>query len=76
MTALLMQHMQCMLKMHNGIPVDYEIHYTLTYNIMRKELHNHWITVSTMGLNLSHIRIYDSFYTSLSEFTKYQICDY
>ena len=35
---------------------------------------NHSITVSTIGLHPSHIRIYDSFYTSLSEFSKDQIC--
>ena len=72
-----------MLQMQYGVPglQNTLLGYNLTYNIMTKGfiqiLHNgdnHWITVSTVGLHPSHIRIYDSLYTSLSEFTKDQIC--
>ena len=55
--------------------------YTLTYDIMRKQfvqiLHNgqdHWLTVSTIGLQSSYINIFDSMYSTLSSFCKDQIC--
>ena len=55
--------------------------YTLTYDIMRKQfvqiLHNgqnHWLTVSTIGLQSSYINIFDNMYSTLSSFFKDQIC--
>ena len=50
--------------------------YSLMYEIMRKEftqiLHNgdnHWVTVSTVGLESSHISINDSLHSPLFNFT-------
>ena len=55
--------------------------YTLTHDIMRKQfvqiLHNgqdHWLTVSTIGLQSSYINIFDCMYSTLSSFCKDQIC--
>ena len=74
---------QSVLQMHYGVSglQNTLLGQYLTYDIMRKRfiqiLHNgdnHWITVSTLGLQPSHIRIYDSLCTSLIEFTKDQKC--
>ena len=74
---------QYMLQMHYSIPglQNTLLGYSLTYEIMRKEfiqiLHNgdnHWVTVSTVGLESSHISLYDSLHSPLSNFTKDQIC--
>ena len=56
--------------------------YTLTYGIMHKPLfqilHNgqdHWLTVSTIGLQSFYINMYDSrMHSTLSSFGKDQIC--
>ena len=74
---------QYMLQMHYSIPglQNTLLGYSLTYEIMRKEfihiLHNddnHWVTVSTVGLESSHISLYDSLHSPLSSITKDQIC--
>ena len=57
--------------------------YHLQYDVMRREFvqivhngENHWLTLSTVGLQESTaiINVYDSLYTSLSTSTKEQIC--
>ena len=74
---------QYMLQMHYSIPglQNTLLGYSLTYEIMRKEfiqiLHNgdnHWVTVSTVGLESSHISLYDNLHSPLTNFTKDQKC--
>ena len=73
MTALLMQHsLYSIPELQNTL-----LGYSLMYEIVRKEfiqiLHNgdnHWVTVSTVGLQSSHISINDSLHSPLSNFTK------
>lgn len=57
--------------------------YHLQYDVMRREFvqvvyngKNHWLTLSTIGLQESTatVNVYDSLYTSLSTSTKMQVC--
>ena len=76
MTALLMQHSIYALYSIPGLQ-NTLLGYSLIYEIMRKEFiqiphngDNHWVTVSTVGLQSSHISINDSLHSPLSNFTK------